>query len=181
MIGLCAASPAGRKLGSRSRCARRSIAHNLYDLENIARLLLEDVGLPSFGTNEAAPIGSGCKNAGEIALTVPERVEAMATLVRLQERYPGRLKPRLGPRHATRCMARWSSPADGSEDHAVEDGLPLGLWMHLSSLDVLHDGSIVPCNMLPELVLGHIARDRFQEIWRRIPSCRLCANGEPSR
>ena len=42
--------------------------HNLNDLENIAKLLLEDIGMNSFGTNEAMPIGSGCRSDAEMAL-----------------------------------------------------------------------------------------------------------------
>jgi hypothetical protein len=37
--------------------------HNLHDLENVAHLLLNDIGLPAFGTNDAATIGMGCQNA----------------------------------------------------------------------------------------------------------------------
>ena len=43
--------------------------HNLNDLENIAKLLLEDIGLNSFGTNEAMPIGSGCRSDADMSLS----------------------------------------------------------------------------------------------------------------
>ncbi|NIN95356.1 MAG: radical SAM protein, partial [Anaerolineae bacterium] len=71
--------------------------HNPHDLENIARLLLDEIGLPSFTTNEAALIGAGCQNQGQISLTSAEELEAMETLKRLSERYPGHLKAQAGP------------------------------------------------------------------------------------
>ena len=71
--------------------------HNLYDLENTARLLLEDTGLPTFSTNDAAPIGMGCRNSDDVALTTPEMVIAMEVMARLQARYPGRLQAQAGP------------------------------------------------------------------------------------
>ena len=39
-----------------------------------------------------------------------------------------------------------------------------------SRLDVLHDGSIVPCCMLPDLILGNITNDSLGEIWRTHPT-----------
>jgi len=47
--------------------------HNLHDLENVAHLLLDEIGLPSFGTNEAMPIGSGCRNERECRWHRPSR------------------------------------------------------------------------------------------------------------
>jgi len=39
-----------------------------------------------------------------------------------------------------------------------------------SKLDVLHDGTIVPCHLLYDLHLGHIATSSFEEIWRTHPT-----------
>jgi SynChlorMet cassette radical SAM/SPASM protein ScmE len=50
--------------------------HNLNDLDNIARLLLEDIGLRSFATNEAMPLGSGCRSDAGMALTAKEKMQA---------------------------------------------------------------------------------------------------------
>ena len=35
-----------------------------------------------------------------------------------------------------------------------------------SKLDVLHDGTIVPCHVLHQLSLGHIETDSFEDIWQ---------------
>ncbi len=45
----------------------------MNDLENVARLLLEDFGLDSFGTNSASHLGLCRKNAEEVQLTAQER------------------------------------------------------------------------------------------------------------
>jgi len=71
--------------------------HNLHDLENMAHLLLDDIGLPAFGTNDAAPIGMGCQNADEVSLITAETAEAMEIMARLQVSYPGRLQAMAGP------------------------------------------------------------------------------------
>jgi MoaA/NifB/PqqE/SkfB family radical SAM enzyme len=42
---------------------------NVHDLEAIARLLLEDIGLSSFGTNSASAMGLCRKNAELVPVT----------------------------------------------------------------------------------------------------------------
>ena len=56
--------------------------HNLYDAENFTHLLLGAIGPPSFGSNEAMPIGSGYCNEHEVSLTPVERAEAMGSIGR---------------------------------------------------------------------------------------------------
>lgn len=80
--------------------------HNVDDLENIARLLLEDVGLPFFSTNEAEPMGEakGGRCVGQdVVLTEYERRRAMQKLVELKEHYGGRFLP------AVEYSTRWRS------------------------------------------------------------------------
>ena len=145
--------------------------HNLHDLENTARSLLEEVRLPSFSTNEAALVGAGCENQGEIALTPGERQQAMDTIGRLQEHYPGRLKAQAGPHSKRRAYAEM--------EHARRTGEKPTAWAmgHLTScggvfskLDFLHDGTIVPCHMLSGLALGNIAADSVRSVWRDHPT-----------
>ena len=69
--------------------------NNVHDLENIAHFLLDELGLPGFGTNSAGYLGTCCVNADDVLLNIEERKEAMATLLRLTEKYHG---PHLGKR-----------------------------------------------------------------------------------
>jgi SynChlorMet cassette radical SAM/SPASM protein ScmE len=47
--------------------------HNVDDLENVAHLLLEEVGLSSFSTNEAYACGATDRTEGDIILTPSQR------------------------------------------------------------------------------------------------------------
>ena len=58
---------------------------NVRDLEGVARLLLDDIGLPSFSTNSAGYMGLCRQNAEQVQLTVEERSLAMETLLRLNQ------------------------------------------------------------------------------------------------
>lgn len=145
--------------------------HNLHDLENIAHLLLEEIGLPSFSTNDAIPVGSGCQNEQEIALSPPEQAEAMEIMARLLERYPGRLNALAGPQAKIKMYAEM--------EHARQTGEKTTRWSmgHLSAcgctfseIDILHDGTIVPCSMLPDLTLGNITTHSLEEIWHNHPT-----------
>lgn len=144
--------------------------HNLHELENVARLLLEDVGLPSFSTNDAMPMGAGCDNQGDITLTAAEKLEAIRIMGRLQARYPGRLQANAGPQARLRMYAEM--------DHARRTDEKTTRWQMgyltacgciFNKLDILHDGTIVPCHVLHRLHLGHIATDSLEEIWRTHP------------
>jgi SynChlorMet cassette radical SAM/SPASM protein ScmE len=144
--------------------------HNLHDLENIARLLLEDIGLQAFTTNEAMPMGAGCDNQGDIALSSREKAEAMEIISQLLERYPGRLSATAGPQAKTKMYA--------DMEHARRTGEMADSWRMgyltacgciFSNLDILHDGTIVPCHMLYGLTLGNITTDSLEEIWRMHP------------
>jgi SynChlorMet cassette radical SAM/SPASM protein ScmE len=147
--------------------------HNLHDLEKIAHLLLDEIGLASFATNEADLIGAGCQNQGQIALTAAEVQEAMETLARLGERYPGRLSAQAGPQAKRQMYAEM--------EHARRTGEKAARWTmgYLSScggmfskIDVLHDGTIVPCHILHGLGLGNVKSDSLGEIWRAHPTLR---------
>ncbi len=70
---------------------------NVKDLEGVAKLLLEDVGLPGFSTNAASYMGLCRKNAEQLQLTVEERSLAMEILLRLHKKYNGCISASAGP------------------------------------------------------------------------------------
>ncbi len=145
--------------------------YNVDDLENIASLLLEDVGLNGFGTNDAMPMGAGCSNQASIALLVGQQVTAMESLARLTEKYDGRVQASAGP------LAKWRSYRE--MEHAKATGEKTARWQmgYLTScgcmfnkLAVHHDGLITPCNILAKLEMGRINRDSLKEIWKTHPT-----------
>ena len=141
--------------------------HNMYDLENIAELLLDDIGLPSFTNNEASPIGAGCTYENEIALDHVDTLRVGLQLENLQRKYPGRITANAGPLAKLRMYREM--------EDARRKGQCTGRWKmgYLSScggvfskLGILHDGSIVPCSMLHDLTMGNMLTDDMLDLWR---------------
>ena len=145
--------------------------HNLHDLENVAYLLLDEIGLPSFGTNDAAPIGMGCQNAEEVALSAVETAETMEIMARLQARYPGRLQAMAGPQAKIQMHAEMEhARATGEKTSRWQMGYLSACGCVFSRMSILHDGSIVPCHLLAGLVMGNVLTDSLQKIWLHHPT-----------
>ena len=144
---------------------------NVDDLDNIARLLLDDIGLSSFGTNDAIPMGAGCNNQESITLLPEQQLKAMKSLARLAESYNGRVQAAAGP------LAKWRSyqemehaRATGEKSTRWQMGYLTACGCTFSKLAVHHDGIITPCNMLAGLEMGRINIDSFKEIWKKHPT-----------
>ena len=144
--------------------------HNVDDLENIACFLLEELGLPGFGTNSAGYLGACRLNADDVLLNIQERQVAMATLLRLAEKYPGRISASAGPlaegiawRRMEEARAQ-GAPAFPNRGRLTACGCPG------SKISVRADGAIVPCSMLAHSELGRINRDSLAELWRHSPA-----------
>lgn len=144
--------------------------HNVDDLDNIARLLLEDVGLSSFSTNDAMPMGAGCDNQIGITLSPQQQLQAIIKMHELDQKYPGRTNASAGP------LAKWKMY--GEMEHARVTGEKVTRWQmgyltacgcFFNKLAVHHDGIISPCNMLAGLELGRINRDSIATIWKTHP------------
>jgi len=145
--------------------------HNLNDLENIAKLLLEDIGISSFGNNEAMPIGSSCRSDADMSLSPKEQMTAMATIGRLQHRFPGRLQAQAGPQAKRKMYAEMvHARRTGEKPHTWTMGYLTSCGCVFSKIDILHDGSVVPCCMLPGLVMGNICSDSLLDIWYNHPT-----------
>ena len=70
---------------------------NLDSLPEVARLLLDDIGLPSFSTNSASSLGSSAKYETGTFLTTAQRLQAMRVLAELDLQYPDRIQADAGP------------------------------------------------------------------------------------
>ena len=142
---------------------------NYHDLENTARLLLEEVGLDGFSTNEAYPCGATNRYEEGIMLSVPMRRAVMEMLTRLNEKYQNRISATAGPLalareecaiHEARAKGQMEFPGRG---YLTACG---GVF---DKLAVLHDGTIVPCHVISGLRLGNILKDDFIEVWQTHP------------
>jgi SynChlorMet cassette radical SAM/SPASM protein ScmE len=144
--------------------------NNVHELENIAHFLLEELGLPNFGTNAAGYMGTCCVHADDLLLNLEERMEAMATLQRLAAQYDGRISATAGPLTDGRMWRRMEearvqhAPAFHNGGRLTACGCPT------HKISVRADGAIVPCNMLNHVVLGNINRDSLADVWQNSPA-----------
>lgn len=140
--------------------------HNVNDLEETARFLLEELALPAFGTNSAGYLGSCRMNAKDIQLTTSERQRAMSTLLHLERKYPGRISASAGPLAEGRMWPRMEAARVKSEPSFQNGGRLTACGCPGSKIAIRADGAVVPCSMLAHMELGRINRDSLAEVWR---------------
>jgi SynChlorMet cassette radical SAM/SPASM protein ScmE len=143
--------------------------YNVDDLENIARLLLEEVGLRRFSTNEASPCGETNRTEGGIMLTPAQRLQAMRTLSELAERYNGRISAQAGPLAMASEFKRIEEMLAAGHTGMPGRGTLSSCGGVFGRMAVLHDGTIVPCHHLSTLRLGTIGVDDLQRVWLEHP------------
>jgi len=147
--------------------------HNVADLENVARLLLEDVGLSSFSTNEAEQMGTARCFGQDVVLTEEERRQAMEALEVISERYGGRVAAQAGPLTRTRTFRDIGERVARGETEMPGRGTLCSCGGVFQKMAVLHDGTMVPCNLLPKLTMGVIGVNPLKDAWLRHPSINL--------
>ncbi len=141
--------------------------HNVDDLENIARLLLEEIGVRNISTNDATPVGAGCLNKDTITLTAQQQRQAMAKLSGLASEYHGRISAQAGPLAKCRAFQEMEQARKtGEKTQRWQMGFLTACGGVFSKLAVHHDGIITPCNMIPGLELGRINIDPLSKIWK---------------
>ncbi len=151
--------------------------HNIDDLDNIARLLLDDVGLSSFSTNSAMPMGGGCTNQKKIVLSPRQCLKAMQTLHKLAQKYNQRITASAGPLsnlYMFRDMEKARLFGNCSDDNRM--GFLTTCGGAYLKLSVNNDGTITPCYILPSTELGRINQDSISEIWRHHPTLSVLRN-----
>lgn len=144
--------------------------HNIDDLDAIARLLLEDIGLSGFSTNEAEMMGSA-RCAGEnILLSHSQRQAAMKKLRELNEQYGNRISATAGPLACAEMVDRITRLREEGKNGEEGKGYLVSCGGVFSQMAILHDGTMVPCNMLPSLVMGVARLHPIREAWLHSPS-----------
>ncbi|MFA4858101.1 MAG: SynChlorMet cassette radical SAM/SPASM protein ScmE [Candidatus Margulisiibacteriota bacterium] len=143
--------------------------HNVRELDNIAKMLIEEIGLSGFSTNSASHLGECQKNAEITQLTPDERYIAMEALLRLNQKYNNCIGANAGPLSEAKFWLKMIQ--------AKRDGLPglpgAGFLTScggvFSKLGVRADGVITPCGQMPHIELGHINKDSLKDIWQNHP------------
>jgi len=142
---------------------------NVWDLENVAKLLLEKVGLPSFSTNAASYMGLCRQNTEQTQLTAGERSLAMETLLDLNNQYNGRISATAGPLAEGNSWLEMEKVRQGGRETIPGCGYLSGCNGPMNTLAVRADGVMVPCSQMSHIELGRINRDNLQEVWQEHP------------
>lgn len=143
--------------------------YNVDDLENVARLLLEEVGLDSFSTNEAYACGATDRTEGDIILTSEQRKKAMEVLIRLSEKYDQRIQAQAGPLVFARELQTIDEKIAIGKTSIPDRGTLSACGGVFNKLAVHHDGTIVPCHLLSTVSLGIIGKDSLRDLWLNHP------------
>jgi SynChlorMet cassette radical SAM/SPASM protein ScmE len=142
---------------------------NVNDLPDIARLLLDELNLPEFSINEAFPMGAArCIGEG-FMLTRDDRQKAMEILLELDKKYSGRIDAQAGPLAMAKELADIKNLMAQGVTNKPGRGRLSACGGVFSKLDVQHDGTIVPCQLLPELTMGKIGEVDLQDVWLHHP------------
>lgn len=142
---------------------------NVGDLEGIARLLLEEIGLPQFSTNSASYMGLCRQNAEQVMLTAEERSLAMELLVRLARKFNGRISATAGPLAEARSWTEMERARKEGRGPIPGRGFLTGCNGPMSKIAVRADGVMVPCDQMGHMELGLINRDDLREVWHNHP------------
>ncbi len=143
---------------------------NVRDLEAVAKLLLEDFGLPSFSTNSASHLGLCRKNAEQVQLTAEERSLAMKTLLELTKKYHGRIGATAGPLAEAQAWREMEQARKEGRNRLPRRGFLTGCNGTAEKIAVRADGTVVVCAQMPSLELGRINRDDLREVWNEHPT-----------
>ena len=139
---------------------------NVRDLENVAKLLLEEVGLPSFSTNAASYMGLCRKNTYQIQLTAEERSLAMGILLKLEKQYNGRISATAGPLAEGKDWLEMQKARREERDAIPGCGYLSGCNGPMNTLAIRADGVMVPCSQMSHIELGRINEDGLEKVWQ---------------
>jgi SynChlorMet cassette radical SAM/SPASM protein ScmE len=140
--------------------------HNVRDLENVAKLLLEDIGLPSFSTNAASYMGLCRQNTEQVQLTAEERSLAMETLLKLEEKYNGRISATAGPLAEARNWLEMEKAHRKANESIPGRGYLMSCNGPMSQMAVRADGVMTPCIQMSHIELGRINVDDLEKVWQ---------------
>lgn len=140
--------------------------HNVKDLEGIARLLLEEIGLPGFSTNAASHMGLCQQNAEMVQLTTEERSLAMEVLLNLNNKYNGRISADAGPLAEGRTWLMMEQAHREGKKCIPGRGYLTACGGPMDMIAVRADGVMVPCIQMSHIELGLINKDDLKGVWQ---------------
>jgi len=142
---------------------------NVRELGKIAKLLLEEIKLPSFSTNVASYMGLCRKNTEQLQLSIEERHIAMEALLKLRKKYNGRISASAGPLAEAESWTMMKKASKKRKKAIPGRGYLTGCGCPMNKVAVRADGTFVPCLLLSHLELGRINQDELKEVWQNHP------------
>jgi SynChlorMet cassette radical SAM/SPASM protein ScmE len=143
--------------------------NNVRDLDGIAALLLDDIGLETFSTNSASYMGLCRQNSGIVQLTVKERSIAMEDLLRINKKYNGRISATAGPLAEALTWLEMEKARRSGKKRLPDKGYLTGCGGPMYTIAIRSDGVIIPCIQMSHIQLGRINRDDLSEVWQNHP------------
>lgn len=140
--------------------------YNVHDLDALARLLLEEMGLSGFSTNSASFMGLCRYNEQDVQLTIEERCYAMETLLRLNKKYNGRISANAGPLTEAKSWLEMEKARREGRGPVSGLGYLTGCSGPMSKIAVRADGVVIPCIQMSHIELGRINKDDLTEVWQ---------------
>lgn len=139
---------------------------NVDDIEAVSDFLLNTLNLPSFSVNAASYLGSFREKKDEIGLSLDERYRAMTSLLKAREKHSGRINAQAGPLADADTWRLMEEARLSGAPPFPRGGELTGCGCVFNRMAVRTDGSMVPCMLLPHLVLGKINSDSLQNVWQ---------------
>jgi SynChlorMet cassette radical SAM/SPASM protein ScmE len=143
---------------------------NVRDLDNVARMLLEDIGLPGFSTNAASFMGLCRQFAQSVMLTPEDRTEAMETLLALNKKYGGRISANAGPLAEAKQWIEMENAKQEGQKPFPGGGYLTSCGGPMQKIGVRADGILVPCIQISHIELGRINQDKLSDVWLNHPA-----------
>ena len=94
----------------------------------------------------------------------------MGVLADLNKKYGGRISANAGPLALARHFAEIEESLARGEKSRSGQGKLCACGGVFGKMAILHDGSIVPCDMLPNLTMGVFGLHSLSEAWRSSPA-----------
>ncbi len=138
---------------------------NVHDIENIAKLLLEDLNLPSFSINSVSYMGLCRQNSSSLQLDTADRTAVMQTLLDLSDKYKGRLSSTSGPLSDAKMWSAMERARKEKVETMPNGGFLTACGCVMNAIGVRADGVMVPCLLMGNIELGRINHDDLQETW----------------
>lgn len=142
---------------------------NYKHLDEVARLLLEEIGLPSFSTNSASNFGLCRENKDVTQLNVEEYSNAMGKLMELNVKYNGRIKAQAGPLANGKHWMEIEEAIRKGKKSLPGCGYLRSCGGVFTKMAVRADGIMLPCSQMPHVELGRINKDKLKDVWLNHP------------